>query len=185
MTTDAASNLGRNLRQLRELRRLTQHQLATAAGVPRATVANLETGSANPTLGVLLAVAEGLGVTVQELIGPPRAGARLYRSDDLPQRQRGGVTVRKLLPDALPGVVLERLALPSGGRMIGVPHTAGTREYLVCEQGVVTLTAAGETTRLEPGDVLVFRGDQRHSYHNPEDSPAVAYSALILVSEVV
>jgi hypothetical protein len=30
------------------------------------------------------------------------------------------------------------------------------------------------------GDVVVFRGDQRHSYANPDDRPAVGYSAVVL-----
>jgi len=33
---------------------------------------------------------------------------------------------------------------------------------------------------LEPGDVVVFRGDQRHSYRNPGRSKAVAYSVVAL-----
>ncbi|HSB60948.1 MAG TPA: DNA-binding protein, partial [Vicinamibacteria bacterium] len=33
---------------------------------------------------------------------------------------------------------------------------------------------------LGPGDVLVFRGDQRHSYTNPGARPAVGYSVVLL-----
>jgi len=34
---------------------------------------------------------------------------------------------------------------------------------------------------LMPGDVMVFRGDQRHSYRNPSRSTgAVAYSLVLL-----
>ena len=42
------------------------------------------------------------------------------------------------------------------------------------------LTESGETWSLEPGDVVVFRGDQRHSYRNPSLKPAVAYSIVAL-----
>jgi quercetin dioxygenase-like cupin family protein len=38
--------------------------------------------------------------------------------------------------------------------MVGVPHTPGTREYLVCESGSVELTASGSKWTLEPGDVI-------------------------------
>jgi quercetin dioxygenase-like cupin family protein len=61
-----------------------------------------------------------------------------------------------------------------------VPHTAGTREYLTCEVGVIELVASGETFRVDPGDVVVFRGDQRHSYANPGREPAVGYSVVML-----
>jgi quercetin dioxygenase-like cupin family protein len=62
----------------------------------------------------------------------------------------------------------------------GVPHTPGTREYLTCERGQVELVASGESFRLGPGDVVIFRGDQRHSYHNPGRTTAVAYSVVAL-----
>jgi len=178
--SDAARHLAANLKQLREARRLTQQQLASMSGVPRATWANLESGSANPTLSVLTRVAATLQVSIEELISPPRTLSRRYRAEDLPLRTRGGVAVRALLPDPIPGLQLERMALPSGARMVGVPHTAGTREYLTCEAGHIELIAGGETWALKPGDVLVFRGDQRHSYHNPGPGAAVAYSAVLL-----
>ena len=100
------------------------------------------------------------------------------RANELTTRNRGNVAIRKLLPESLPGLDLERMVLPAGGRMAGVPHTPGTREYLACERGTVALAVAGETYTLSEGDVLSFRGDQRHAYHNPGNSTAVAYSAI-------
>src|SRR5437867_2783153 len=57
MNDDLPGNLGRNIKQLREARTLTQAQLAKVAVLPRATLANLESGAANPTLQVLHRVA--------------------------------------------------------------------------------------------------------------------------------
>jgi quercetin dioxygenase-like cupin family protein len=76
--------------------------------------------------------------------------------------------------------LLERIQLPPGERLVGVPHTPGTREYLTCEVGLIELVASGEAFRVEPGDVVVFRGDQRHSYSNPGREPAVGYSVVML-----
>ena len=175
----ASENLAANLRALRELRNLTQSRLASLAGVPRPTLANLESGGANPTLSVLTAVAAALTVSVEELIAAPKASARLYRADELPRRVKTGVTVRQLVPDAIPGLMVERMSLPVGARMSGVPHTPGTREYLCCESGRVQLIAAGETWELDEGDVVVFRGDQRHGYVNAGKDEAVAYSVIL------
>lgn len=94
--------------------------------------------------------------------------------------QRGGVTIRKLLPDYLQGLELDRMELPAGAQMTGVPHRLGTREYLACESGRVELVVSGEKYELGPGDVVVFRGDQKHSYANRGDRTAVAYSAIVL-----
>ena len=73
MDSDVAARLGTNIGQLREVRGLTQQQMAKLAGVPRATWAHLESGNANPTLSVLHRAAAALQVTMEELISMTRA----------------------------------------------------------------------------------------------------------------
>jgi XRE family transcriptional regulator, regulator of sulfur utilization len=171
-------HLADNIRALRETRGLSQQQIAKLAGVPRATWTHLESGAANPTLAVLIKVANALQVRLDELLAPARQPVRFLKATELPTRNRGNVGIRKLLPESLPGLDLERMVLPPGARMAGVPHTLGTREYLTCERGSVELAVAGEKYTLAEGDVLSFRGDQRHAYHNPGKTIAIAYSAI-------
>ena len=178
MADDLGDRIARNIKQLREARGLTQEQLAKIAGVPRATWTNLESGSANPTLSVLHRAAGALQVTIEELLSSPRAACELFPLGTLPQRTQGQARVRRLLPHAIPGMEMDRIELPPGGRMPGVPHTPGTREYLTCERGTVELAVAGERYTLAEGDVVTFRGDQRHGYHNPGAREAVAYSVI-------
>lgn len=181
-TDELAERLAANVRALRDGRGLTQAQLAKLSGLPRATLANLETGASNPTLAVLHHVAEALQVSLEELIAAPRTGTKLHRRDTLPVRQRGDASVRKLLPERIAGAEIDRIELPPGGRMVGVPHTPGTREFLSCERGSMVLTASGEVWTLAEGDLIAFRGDQRHAYANPGDVPAVAWSVVLLES---
>jgi transcriptional regulator with XRE-family HTH domain len=175
-----ATRLGRNLRQLREARGLTQEQMARLAGLPRATWGHLESGSANPTLAVLHKAAAALQVPLEELMAPARSLGRFYPKAALSLRRQGDGAVRKLLPDPIPGVLFDRMEIPAGGRIPGVPHMPGTREYLTCEAGQIVLSVSGESFTLGPGEVVVFRGDQRHSYHNPGTRVAVGYSVVLL-----
>jgi transcriptional regulator with XRE-family HTH domain len=154
--------------------------MAKLAAVPRATWANLESGVANPTLAVLDRVASAFQVTIEELVAAPRSEARHYPKEELVTKSRGSAAVRKLLPDPIPGMEIDRIELPPKGKMIGVPHTPGTREYLTCETGEIVLVASGEEYALKSGDVVAFRGDQRHSYANPSGRPAVAYSVVVI-----
>ena len=188
-----AANLGANLRALREARGFSQAQISRIAGVPRPTWTNLESGEANPTLAVLVCpcgngalaqvavlvkVAESLQVRLEELLSPPRAVARHYPAGTLPMRTKGTVSVRKLLPEHLAGLDIERMEFPAGAHMAGVPHTAGTREYLTCETGAIELAVAGTSYRLTPGDVVVFRGDQKHGYRNRAKGTSIAYAVV-------
>jgi transcriptional regulator with XRE-family HTH domain len=175
-----SSRLGQNIRQLREARGQTQQQAAKLAGVPRATLAHLESGDGNPTLAVLSAVADAFQVSLEELVAAPRAVLELFPKGRVPVRMRGNVEVRKLLPDPIPGMEIDRFELPPKAKMVGVPHTPGTREYLTCERGTIQLIASGERVTLSEGDIVAFRGDQRHSYENPGLSPSVAYSVVVL-----
>jgi transcriptional regulator with XRE-family HTH domain len=180
MADDIAARLSHHLKELRQSRGFTQQQMAKLAGLPRATWANLESASANPTLAVLHRAALALQVPIEELIAAPREEVKFFPKGTLPSRQRGPATVRSLLPDEVPGMLIERMELPPRARLVGVPHTRGTREYLTCESGTIELVASGQAWRLAAGDVLVFRGDQRHSYFNAGRQVAVGYSVVMM-----
>jgi transcriptional regulator with XRE-family HTH domain len=176
---DSRANLAANVRRLREMRGLSQQRMAGLSGIPRPTWASLESGSANPTLAVLSRAAAALQVSIEELIGAPRTAVRLVPAASVPERRRRGGVVRPLLPESIPGLDISRMELAPAGQLTGVPHTPGTREYLTCERGRIELSAAGERWQLEPGDSLVFRGDQRHAYRNLDArEPAVAITVV-------
>jgi transcriptional regulator with XRE-family HTH domain len=176
---DPAGNLGSNVRRLREARGLSQQQIAKLAGLPRPTWASLESGMANPTLAILLRAAAALQVSVEELIGPPRTAARLYAASEVRVKRRQGAQLRPLVPEAIPGLDIARMELVPGGQLVGIPHTPGTREYLTCESGRIELVASGERWELGPGDALVFRGDQRHSYRNLDPRRAAVAISVV------
>ena len=177
--TNAAKNLSDNIRQLRDHRGLTQHQLARISEIPRPTLASLESGAANPTLSVLTSVAAALQVSIEELIGTPRSQVQVFRAGFGKPRKNSGGVISHLLPESIPGLDISRIELLPGGHFTGVPHTAGTREYLTCINGRIELKLSGDGWLLEAGDSIVFRGDQRHSYLNPDNRrPCQAISVV-------
>src|SRR5262245_57664722 len=115
-----AENIAANVKQLRLSRSFTQEQLARISGIPRATWANLESGASNPTVSVLMKVASALQVSVEELLAPPRSAARLFLSAQISVRKRGNVELRQLLPDPIPGTMIERMDFPGRAQMTGV-----------------------------------------------------------------
>jgi len=176
-------HLARNLKEIRELRGLTQTQLAALCEVPRSTIANIEAGGSNPTLAVLARLATALHLSLEELLARPRARCQLFAPDELPENvyRRGGVVrLRHLLPHPVPGMALERMELEPGARLVGSPHAPGTREYLACERGRISLWVSGEMFALERGAVAAFAGDQKHTYANEGRNLAVGYSIVSL-----
>lgn len=180
MVEEVSKNLARNIRAARELHGLSQQQMANRSGVPRPTWANLESGEANPTVGVLTRVASALNTPLEALLAAPPESGVLTRRRNLPATRRGKVSARKLLPAGVTGAELERLELRAGGQLVSPGRAPGTKEYLVCEQGELELALAEQAWTLEAGDVLMFSADQRHTYRALGGEGAVAYTLLLL-----
>ena len=177
-----AAHLARNLASLRHTRALTQDALARHAGLPRSTIANLESGEGNPSLSVLVKVAAALAVSIDELLASPRAHVRVWPADEVRLQVKGrGVTIGQLLPEPVPDSMMEVMDFAPGAVMGGTPHLPGTREYFTCLDGRVRVLVAGEVYALGTGDVLAFPGNQPHSYQNADGVvPARGVSVVVL-----
>lgn len=62
ITLDLTVVVGLNIRRLRRVKRLTQAQLAAAAGLDLKNLGSIERGQGNPTVEVLQRLSEALGV---------------------------------------------------------------------------------------------------------------------------
>jgi transcriptional regulator with XRE-family HTH domain len=183
VSTPTAAHLARNLRGLRSTRSWTQQQLAERAGIPRSTVASMESGAGNPSLTNLASVSHALGVGIEELLVRPRTDCLLVRAADLPLRQRGGgrVLMTKILPERIRGMEIDRMQLAPGASMAGTPHVTGTKEYFYGLRGCFQVLVSGQIFEVGAGDVLAFPGDQRHSYRNTAADEALAVSIVVPV----
>jgi transcriptional regulator with XRE-family HTH domain len=72
---ELASAIGHRVRLERQARRWTLDQLAEAAGVSRRMVVNVEQGSANPSVSILLRLSDALGIGLPALVEPPQPKA--------------------------------------------------------------------------------------------------------------
>ena len=179
-----ASYLARNLASLRHSRALTQDALAKAAAVPRSTIANLESGVGNPSLTVLVKVANALAVPLDELTAAPRAKVRRWASTDVAVHARGrGVTIRALVPEPVPEELLTLMDFAPGASMRGTPHLAGTREFFTCLSGRVSIFVVGQRFELCEGDVLGFPGNVAHSYQNDDSRLAARGVSIVILAK--
>lgn len=174
-------NLAESLIELRNRRGLTQAKLAELADVPRSTIANLESGTGNPSLMNLAKISRALSASIEMLLSSTKALCRLIKASELKSvlRSQGEVTIVKLLPDPIPGMEIDKIEINPGAKMRGLPHSSGTKEYLHCLQGELSIVVAGETYRLSKGDVLSFPGEIHHTYENIGKGKAIG---LIVVA---
>lgn len=153
---------------------LSQEQLSERSGVPRSTIASLERGEGNPTLQVLVGIAQGLGVEMASLLRKPIPTAVLYKKKDyskIPRQLIKGnekidkfVEIVQLTPENSRYLILQEYILNEGERFPGAPHTPGTEEYFYCQSGAFEIMVESEYFIAEEGDLLCFDGHQRHAY---------------------
>ncbi|MES2591298.1 MAG: helix-turn-helix transcriptional regulator [Bacteroidota bacterium] len=62
------SKLGSKIRLVRKDKNITQVELANSIGKDQQSIQRLESGKINPSYYYLLEVAEGLGVSIEELL---------------------------------------------------------------------------------------------------------------------
>jgi quercetin dioxygenase-like cupin family protein len=145
-------------------------------------VSHIESGSGNPSLRSLIKVANALQVSIEELLARPRTEVHLVRSVDLPSttKSKGAVRVTRLLPDPIPGMLIDRVEIEAGGQLTGAPHLPNSKEYITVVAGDLKISVAGQTHRLKAGDVLAYPGDQPHHYGNVGRGKVTFLSVVVI-----
>lgn len=153
---------------------LSQEQLSERSGVPRSTIASLERGEGNPTLQVLVGIAQGLGVEMASLLQKPIPTAVLYKKKNYTKIQKklmnrdsniiNYIDIIQLTPENSRHLILQEYTLNENERFPGSPHTPGTEEYFYCFSGAFEIMVENEIFIIEENDLLCFDGHQRHAY---------------------
>ncbi len=149
-------------------------------------ISKLERGEKNPTLVVAAKVAEGLGVTLSQLVGVEEK-----REVVVVPRER-----RMVMRDPETGFERQLLSPSFGGRGVEFilnvvpeestssefpPHRRGVEEYVAVEKGRLRAVIGGEEYLLEEGDALYFEADVSHRFDNVGDGECSYY--LVIVSK--
>jgi transcriptional regulator with XRE-family HTH domain len=171
MVEDVSSGrLGERVRALRRERGWTLELLAERSGVSRAMISKLERGEKNPTLVVAARVAEGLGVSLSQLVGieARREIVVVPKERRMVMRDPETGFERQLLSPSFGGELeFIRNVVPEGSTSGEFPpHRRGVEEYVVVEKGRLRAILGSEEHVLEEGDAAYFEADVAHRFDN-------------------
>lgn len=178
-------NLGKRVKKLRTDRGWSLEELATASGVSRSMLSEIEREKANPTLTVTFRIARAFGMTLQELIESAEASAskiQVIRASDRAQVYRSDkqCEIRTLSPLNLEkDVEFYELSLKAGGALRSQPHFEGTREFLTVEEGSVRIESDQDIDELSKGDSGTYRADVPHAIVNTGKGDALVFLVVI------
>ena len=166
-----------NVRALRAEAGLTLADLAGAAGLGKSTLAQLESGRANPSVETLWAIAAALGVPFARLVEEERPALRVVRAREMPamlSEETHGWEGRLLAASHRRGTFdLYSLDLEAGSARHADPHHAGVVEHLVLVTGRLTVGPRTGPVDLGAGDLVTFAADVPHVYEAHETAHAV------------
>jgi transcriptional regulator with XRE-family HTH domain len=164
------------LRRERERVGISLAELARRAGLAKSTLSQLESGTGNPSVETLWALAVTLGVPFSRLVEPPTSQVRVIRAGDGPRLQSDQADfVATLLAAGSPHTRRDIyvMELEPGKSRRADAHLPGSVEHIVVGAGRIVAGPDGETVELGPGDYITFPGDVPHHYDALEDSWAV------------
>ena len=185
MSEAVSMHLAKNILELRKKRSWSQKDLSEYSKVPRSTITYLESGGGNPSLHVLIKIAEALHVGVDELLSQPRGQTKIYKPEDFQVLKRGAgkASIMKLLPDRMQGIEIDKMYFNHKASFAGHPHLHGTKEYLYVLMGEISVTVLGEIFVVPQGHLVAFPGDEPHTYRNTGNGEAEALSVVIPISK--
>jgi transcriptional regulator with XRE-family HTH domain len=163
---------GRAVGEARARSGLSLSDLAAASGVSRAMLSKVERGERQPTLPVAGRIAQGLGLTLSQLLGA-RASCGAFvvarGAGRLAFRDGSSGFLRELLspPVAGSGLELVRHSIAEGGSSGELPpYPQGTRKLVLVQEGRLMLRVGACYAELEADDSAHFEAEVPHSFAN-------------------
>lgn len=177
-----SSRIGTRVRAARERTGESLRALAQRAGVSSSMLSDIERGAKSPTISILSAIAEGLGLPLSSLVvdqQPLETGPLVSRSTDMARVTDTDSLVERL---NLGPVIAEshvefvRFVMPSGSSTGGyTAHAVGTIERIYVARGTVEVALDGKTYTLSPGDAMIYRASVPHPFYAIGTEPAEVY----------
>jgi len=175
--------ISEGIKRLRTQHKLTQTKLAELSGIPRATIANMESEQSNPSITLTVKVAKALGVSVDDLISKQSAYVTEVERKDMPVNQLddGKFSITRTSPISAQNIHINDISMMPNCYCKGVPHPEGSHELFLCLEGCATVEVQGEKFTVEAGNLIYFHGHLPHCYGNEGVKPVHAVAVVYMV----
>lgn len=175
-----AQVLCEKVKALRKDRGWTLESFATASGVSRSMLSQIERGQANPTLAVACKIAQAFAISVGELVNEPwtTSAIEVIRGDDpaFLYRNDSDCKIRTLSPlNMEKNIEFYELSITCESQLNSAAHFEGAKEFITIVKGKVEVVAGGDVSILQEGDSAHYRGDVEHSIKNIGSCEAVCF----------
>ena len=160
--------VAKNIKRLREEKKLSMDELAKLSGVSKSMLAQIERGDGNPTLSTLWKISNGMKVPFDALTVRPKSPYEIVKTSEVQPllEDDGKVKNYSLFPDnENRRFAVYYLELDQGSYWESEPHLKG-------------IHADSQRFMVEKGESIRFRADTVHSYKNTGNETAILHMIL-------
>lgn len=173
--------VAKNIKRLREERKLSMDELSKLSGVSKSMLAQIERGGGNPTISTLWKISNGMKVPFDALTVRPKSPYELVKTSDLqPLLEDGGkVKNYSIFPDdENRRFAVYYLELEEGSYWESEPHLKGAAEFITIFSGKIEICTGGRSFQVERGESIRFKADAVHSYKNIGAEPVLLHMII-------
>jgi transcriptional regulator with XRE-family HTH domain len=182
---DITTVIGTNLKNLRKERQLSLESLSQLTGVSISTLGEIERGVTNPTITNLWKIADGLKISLTELIREDSPSISIVYHGGADVNVDGdGLKIYSLYKfDPRKKFEIYYKVFEPGASTEASAHRKGMEEYILICEGTMALQVGEKEYTLSKGDAIRIDGHINHSYRNPESVQVCAYVILYYGNE--
>ena len=178
-------NIASNLNRIRKSKGMSLDVVAEQTGVSKSMLAQIEKGTANPSIGTLGKIISGLRIEFDDLIRTPPMDSFLVevRKTEPTKEVPGQYKVWTCFPIEDNHVVeIYRIDIEPHGVYVSGSHGEKTREYISVREGELLMEVGDTSYRISTEEVFRFESDREHRYINDTDRQ-VSFMTFFVVYE--
>ena len=161
--------LAKNLKALREDKKLSLEKVAELTGVSKTMIGQIERGESTPTITTIWKISNGLKISFSSLINTPQTDTKVILRNDLQtlSEDNGKYRVYPNFPfEDDRRFEVYSVEIEKGGFLSAEAHLEGTEELITVFEGELTVRVNNNEYTVRDGDSIRFKADRPHTYHN-------------------
>ncbi|MCH5584543.1 XRE family transcriptional regulator [Shimazuella sp. AN120528] len=161
--------IAKNLKVLREDRKLSLEKVAELTGVSKTMIGQIERGESSPTIKTIWKIASGLKISFSSLINTPLPDTKVIRKNELQTLTEcdGKYRVYSNFPfEDGRRFEIYTVEIEPGAFVQSEAHSEDTEEYITVFDGELTVGIGDEEFVVRSGDSIRFKADRPHDYIN-------------------
>lgn len=165
-----------NFKKIRESRNLSLEKVSKLTGVSRSMLGQIDRGEANPSIGIVWKIANGLKVSFTSLIQMPLNEYEVIDQDAIESmiEDEGRYRLYPFFPfEVGRGFESYKVEIDPKGQLMAESHGDGVQEFITVYKGKLLITFGYTKQVLKQNQSIRFDAGQLHAYENIGDDTLV------------